>query len=111
MAENDGGCSHFLTGVLIGGMMGALAGLLLAPKPGKELRAEIMERGSEILNDAKEAYSESDARARAIIDEARKRAAELRREADRQLFEARQKVREMFSSGDRKPEGTGEPVE
>ncbi len=111
MAENEEGCGHFLTGVLIGGILGALAGLLFAPKPGKELRSELKERGGEIFNEAKEVYSESSAKARAIIDDAKQRAAELKREADRQLSEARQKAREILASGEKKSEGAGNPVE
>ncbi len=113
MAENEEGCGcgHFLIGVLVGGALGALAGLLFAPKPGKELRSELKEKGGEIFNDAKEVYSDAGAKARTIIDEAKQRAAEMKAEADRLLAEARQKAREILACGEKKPEGTGNPVE
>ena len=43
MACNGGG--GFALGLVIGGVIGAAAGLLLAPKPGAETRSEIMEVG------------------------------------------------------------------
>ena len=46
----------FLKGLLVGGILGAVAGILLAPRPGKELRAEIKEKGDAALKDAKRVY-------------------------------------------------------
>ena len=43
MADNDSGWS-FTTGFLIGSIAGAVAGILLAPKPGAQTRAELMEQ-------------------------------------------------------------------
>lgn len=43
MACNGGG--GFALGLLVGGVIGAAAGLLLAPKPGAETRSELMEMG------------------------------------------------------------------
>ena len=45
---------NFFKGLLIGGALGALAGILFAPKSGKKLRSDIREKGREILNDGKE---------------------------------------------------------
>ena len=97
MAERTEDQNHFLWGFLIGGMMGALAGLFFAPKSGKELRSELREKGSEAFEDAKQFYSEARGKAKAILEDARRRADELRKEADRQLTEARQKAKEILS--------------
>ena len=43
MAKNDGG--GFVLGLFIGGVIGAMAGLLLAPKSGSETRAELADMG------------------------------------------------------------------
>lgn len=43
MACNGGG--GFALGLLVGGVIGAAAGLLLAPKPGAETRSELIEMG------------------------------------------------------------------
>ncbi len=52
MAENDNVRRGFLGGFLIGSTLGALVGLLFAPKPGKELRSELKRKGSEIFDEA-----------------------------------------------------------
>ena len=58
MAENGNDGGGFLRGFLIGGVLGAIAGLLFAPKSGKELRSELKQKGSEVLDEAKGFYSE-----------------------------------------------------
>ena len=44
MANKNGG-GGFILGFLVGGIIGGLIGLLLAPKPGAQTRAELMEMG------------------------------------------------------------------
>ncbi|WP_169306644.1 YtxH domain-containing protein [Cohnella pontilimi] len=44
MAERGG----LLKGILIGGAVGAAAGLLFAPKPGRELRSDLKNRYSDV---------------------------------------------------------------
>jgi gas vesicle protein len=51
MADNGG--SGFFSGLLVGGAIGALAGILFAPKAGKETRDGIMNESDEILGKAK----------------------------------------------------------
>ena len=78
MAEHEKPQGHFFTGLLIGGVLGALAGILFAPKSGKELRSEIKEKGSEVLKDAKDIYADASTKAKEIIEEARHQAMELK---------------------------------
>ena len=92
---------HLLGGLLFGGLVGGLAGLLFAPKAGRELRADLKEKGSE----AKKMYDDSVAKAKTIIDDARNRAGELIKEAERQLFEARMKARDVLSGQEMTPSG------
>lgn len=95
-----------LGGLLLGGLVGGVAGLLLAPKAGKELRADLKEKGIE----AKKIYDDSVTKAKTIIEDAKNRAGELIKEAERQLSEARMKARDVLSrqettlSGHRKEE-------
>jgi hypothetical protein len=51
MEEQEKPQCHFCMGLLIGGAIGALAGIFFAPKSGKELRSDIKEKGSEVLTD------------------------------------------------------------
>jgi len=89
--------SRFLRGLLIGGVLGGIAGLLFAPKTGKELRADLKERGSTVFKGASEVYSEARTQAKAIVEDAKRRAEELKREADRQLREARLKASQILA--------------
>ena len=98
----------FLKGFVIGGFLGALAGILFAPKSGKELRSDIKEKGSEVLKDAKEIYADASTKAKEIIEEAKHQAKELKKEADRHLSEARQKAKEILARGEKKEAEAGE---
>jgi gas vesicle protein len=108
MAENEKDCGNFLKGFVIGGVLGALAGIFFAPKSGKELRSDIKEKGSEVLKDGKEIYADASTRAKEIIEEATHQAKELKKEADRHLSEARQKAKEILARGEKKEAEAGE---
>jgi gas vesicle protein len=101
MAENEKDCGVFLKGFVIGGVLGVLAGILFAPKSGKELRSDIKEKGSTVLKDAKDIYTDAGAKAKEIIEEAKHQAGELKKEADRYLSEARQKAKEILARGEK----------
>jgi len=108
MAEHEQPQGHFFMGFLIGGVLGALAGIFFAPKSGKELRSEIKEKGSEALREGKEIYADASTRAKEIIEEAKHQARELRKEADRHLSEARQKAKEILAGGEKTEAEAGE---
>jgi gas vesicle protein len=52
MSDNNGGFKTFMT-FLTGAAIGAIFGVLFAPKTGKELRDDIREFSDKIANDAK----------------------------------------------------------
>jgi gas vesicle protein len=108
MGNKENEESRFLQGFLIGGILGVLAGLLFAPKPGKELRSEIKQKGEEALDEAKHLYSETRTKANAILEDARRRAEELKKEASRHLAEARQKAKEILRRQEEKVVGARE---
>jgi gas vesicle protein len=101
MAEQEEPQCHFFMGLLIGGVLGAVAGIFFAPKSGKELRSDIKEKGSELLKEGKEIYADASTRAKEIIEEAKHQAEELKKEADRHLSEARQKAKEILARGEK----------
>jgi gas vesicle protein len=82
MAEHEKPQCDFFMGLLIGGALGALAGILFAPKSGKELRSDIKEKGSEVLKDGKEIYADASTKAKEIIGEVKHQAKELKKEAE-----------------------------
>ncbi len=102
MADKENEQNKFLCGLLMGGILGALAGLLLAPKPGKELRSELREKGEGALEDAKKFYAEAQEKAKVLIEDARRRAEDLTKEADRYLAEARAKAKRILAGSEEK---------
>jgi gas vesicle protein len=87
MESNGSNSGDFLKGLLIGGLVGAVAGILLAPKAGKELRDELKGKADE---------------ARALLEKTVERAQELKKEADRQFSEARLRFKNMFGGVEEK---------
>lgn len=85
--DTTNGASVFLKGFLVGGILGAVAAILLAPKPGKELRAEIKEKGDAALKEAKRVYEDSRSRAKAALEAAKQRAEEIKGKAIKQITE------------------------
>jgi gas vesicle protein len=73
---------HFLKGLLIGGALGALAGILFAPKSGKEMRSDIKKKGNKIIKGGQEIYADASTKAKEIYGEVKHQAKELKREAE-----------------------------
>ena len=96
---------RFYLGVMVGGILGALAGILIAPKSGKELRADITQKGREILKDTKDLYTEVSAKTKETLGEAKHHAVALKNDADRHLSEARQKTKEIWTRCEKDEEG------
>jgi gas vesicle protein len=46
--EMNGTAKHILTGIVVGGLIGATAMLLLAPRTGEEMRAEIKDKAMDL---------------------------------------------------------------
>ena len=82
MEEHEKPQCHFCMGLLIGGVLGALAGIFFAPKSGKELRSDIKEKGNEFLKDTKEIYADVGTKAKDIIEEVKHQAKDLKKEAE-----------------------------
>lgn len=79
-AENGG--ANFMVGLFIGAAMGAMGALLLAPKSGKELRADLKEEGQKlkertvketraIRDQVREAAEDLQERSRQVVDTTR----------------------------------------
>lgn len=57
MATDNGG-PNFFAGLLMGGIIGAVLGLLFAPQPGEKTREQLRGRADEILSLGKSAWEE-----------------------------------------------------
>lgn len=100
--ENEGMAKGLIMGFLAGTVVGAVLGLLYAPKPGKELRADIKRKTDEFVGDAEEyiakakkragdLISEGRQKAENLVSDARKRAESLMEDAERILTDVRTK--------------------
>ncbi len=104
--ERNGG---FGWGFLLGTVLGGVAGILLAPKPGKDLRSELKQKGTSAYGSAKDVTTDSWVKAKAILDEAQLRATELKKEIDRQFMVTRMRMRDILQTT--RTEQAGETVE
>jgi gas vesicle protein len=84
--RNGSDFGSFLSGFLMGGLIGAAVALLMAPQSGEETRKLIREKGIELRDQASDSLETAAADARARADEltrmAKERTAELRGRAE-----------------------------
>jgi gas vesicle protein len=95
--ENRG--ADFFKGFLIGGSIGAVIALLLAPKSGPELRADIRRKSRELYDETEEKLGEWKAEAAEVIEQGKRQAEALRTQAEAKLTEARAKAEQLVSEG------------
>lgn len=111
MSNDQGNLSKgLLIGFLTGGAIGAVLGLLYAPKAGKELRSDIKNKAdeyyddaeqyiSEARNKAKELINEGKKRSERLINDARSKSESLLKDAEKVFSEAKSKAGDIVSSG------------
>jgi gas vesicle protein len=79
----------FLVGLLLGGVTGAMAMLLLAPQSGKETRGQIRQQGIELrdqtVKSVEGAMTQARGKARQITDDVREQAGELQQRGQAML--------------------------
>lgn len=88
-------------GVLIGGAIGALAGILFAPASGQQTRRRIREKSAEIKDSAVDLVDEGRARVEDFIDESRDRIGDFIRESRSEFRDLSTKVRDAVDEGRR----------
>ena len=84
-----------LKGLIIGGLVGAVLGILYAPKSGKETREDIARKTEELLNKAKEEYEKAVEKSKLAYESAIKRLHELEISAKGKVEEVESKVTEF----------------
>jgi gas vesicle protein len=120
MSDNNE-LGSFLSGFLVGGLIGAAVALLMAPQSGEETRTLIRDKSVELKDKTtaslEEAYARAekaaaDARARAeeLAKEAQVRAEELRQRGQVILEEQRTKISDAVSPKEGKKPATGKPA-
>ena len=74
MSDRNGDFGAFVSGFVIGGLVGAAAALLLAPQSGEETRTLIRDKGIELKDQVEQTASDTRARAEELAKEARTKA-------------------------------------
>ena len=107
MSEHGSKFGDFLTGILVGGVVGYVAALLSAPRPGEETRQLLTERGRELRERAVDTVnttvdktgkivSEGRGRLESTVDETRnrlqERVSDLKDRGDSVLTDVREQV-------------------
>lgn len=77
MADRDGEFGAFISGFVIGGLVGAAVSLLLAPQSGEQTRTMIRDRSIELRDQVEQSAAEARARAEQMAEDARARATQL----------------------------------
>jgi gas vesicle protein len=98
MADNEGGTSG-LGWFLAGLGVGALIGVLYAPKAGKETREDLMNGALEAKDKAAELVEQGKQIASEYVEQGKQKAAELVEEGKRQAKDSVDKGREYYEKG------------
>ena len=105
MASEQNDAAGYLGWFFLGGLIGAAAGLLLAPRTGRETRELLVEHGGEFARRAQEMANDAQGRAGELLDKSR----ELFEEQTQRLmtaFEAgKDAMREEMRKGPTPPRG------
>ena len=70
--------TKFLAGFIVGGAIGAVAGILLAPKSGKETRELLANSAKDAAQRADETVKEIQSKADSVVEEMQKKGDEIR---------------------------------
>ncbi len=111
MGNNDNG-KKFAIGAVLAAAAGYVAGILTAPKSGKETREDIKEAAQKTVAEAEKRLKQLHTELAKLLNEAREKSAKLKGEAREELDKAvanagllKEKVRELLSAAH---EGTAE---
>ncbi len=70
--------TKFLAGFIVGGAIGAIAGILLAPKSGEETRKLIADTTKDVMNRADATVKEIQSKADDVVSDMQKKGDEIR---------------------------------
>jgi gas vesicle protein len=92
MADRSNGVLEFAAGLFIGGLVGVAIGLVLAPQPGEETRAQLAERGIELRGELKKRADELQEKMPDIMEEQRTRLQEAVEKGKEAAAKKRQEI-------------------
>jgi gas vesicle protein len=89
----------FVKGLIIGGLIGAAAGILFAPKSGKETREDISRKTQDLLSRAKEEYEAAVEKSKKAYESAVDKMKEFQTLARMKASDAGEKVEDLADKG------------
>lgn len=93
---NTGGKGKdFLLGAVVGGLLGAVTALLLAPKSGKELRADLAEQAQTVSVKTQEIASNVSSKTQELASQLGSKTQELAKQVSSQTGDLLQKAKEV----------------
>jgi len=104
-SDNNHG-NGFLIGLIAGGALGAIIGLLYAPKSGKELRNDIKLKSNEYLDDADKYIEEAKIKAKNLINDGKRRSDDLIADAKSKSQELLKEAEKLFDNAKTKASKT-----
>jgi gas vesicle protein len=121
MSHENNLSKGLLIGFLAGGTIGAITALLLAPKSGKELRADIKQKSEEYFDEAEKYLAEAKDKARDLINEGKKKSEriihdaklksdDILKDAEKIFKDAKTKTSEVVHTGKEKIETEAERI-
>jgi len=100
MANNNSDFGAFMSGLIVGGLIGAVAALLMAPQSGEETRSQIRSSAIDLSSRAQDELSNIQIQAERKLEEIRAQAEELQANAQRSIDEARAQITSTLKRGD-----------
>lgn len=98
MADNDD-FGAFVTGFMVGGLIGAAVALLLAPQSGEETRVLIRDKGIELRDQVESTASDARVRAEEMAQDARSRATDMQARGQVVLEQQKSRIEEAMQAG------------
>ncbi|HED07328.1 MAG TPA: gas vesicle protein [Ignavibacteria bacterium] len=106
MSNDNNGGNGFLIGLIAGSALGAIVGLLYAPKSGKELRDDIRTKSNEYLDDADKYIEDAKVKAKDLINDGKKKSDGLIADAKSKSEELLKEAQKIFDEAKSKTSKT-----
>ncbi len=103
--SQDNSSKGLLFGFLAGGVIGAIAALLYAPKSGRELRNDIRSKSDEYYDDVEKYFSDARDKAKDLINDGKKKSEKLISDAKVKSEELLKDAEKIFNDARSKAEG------
>lgn len=92
---------HILTGIVVGGLIGATAMLLLAPRTGEEIRAEIKDKATDLRDRTTETVKETVSQVATKAGQLKGRSMDIKHRGQDVLLEQLERVSEAVDAAKR----------